>query len=216
MKSSKVYDLELAKVKHYTNFPAMMPFVGPHYSDTDRMKIMLVGEINYLPPNCTVSENHKQWYKSTQSNLNKKEIEWLHCRNLVESRSKSPGLMFYRKLEIEMSERLGISSQTKALSTIVYMNGFQRPLPQSATSIKKFCRSIDIEIGVKTIDQVIDIMKPDVVLFISKLAWEKLGKRLAEKNLNKGVEFTCHSGMGGRYVRKKDYEHSVEKVKKLI
>jgi len=215
MKSSKVYDLELSKVKHYTNFPAMMPFVGSHYGDTNRMKIMLVGEINYLPPNCTLSENPKQWYKSTQSNLKENEIAWLHCRNLLESRSKSPGLMFYRNLEIKMSELLG-SSQIKALSTIIYMNGFQRPSPQSATSIKKICRSIDIDIGVKTIDQVIEITKPDVVLIISKLAWEKLGRRLAEKNLNKGVEFICHSGMGGRYVRKKDYEHSVEKVKKLI
>jgi len=202
MKSSKVYDLELAKVKHYTNFPAMMPFVGSNYGDTCQKKIMLVGEINYLPHNCTLSENPRQWYKSTQSNLKRKEIEWLHCRNLVESRSKSPGLMFYRKLEIKMSELLGISNQIKTLSTIVYMNGFQRPSPQSATSIKKFCRSIDFEIGVKTIDQVIDIMKPDVVLFISKLAWEKLGERLGKEYVNKRVEFICHSGMGGRYLYK--------------
>ena len=205
MKSSKVYDLELAKVKHYTNFPAMMPFVGSNYGDTCQKKIMLVGEINYLPPNCTLSENPKQWYKSTQSNLKEKEIAWLHCRNLIEFRSKSPGLIFYRKLEIKMSELLGIT-QIKTLSTIVYMNGFQRPLPQSATSIKKFCRSLDIEIGVKTIDKVIEITKPDVVIFISRLVWEKLGKCLAEKNLNKGVEFISHSGIG----------HMVQKMNSII
>lgn len=215
MKSTHTFDLELDKISHYTNFPAMKPFIGSNYGANNSKKIMLIGESNYLPPSSTINESADHWYKSKQADLTYDEVQWIHCRNLLMCDWKSAGHMLYRELELRLSESLDCST-TKAMNNIVFMNGFQRPAPQTGNSIRNFCREIDFKMGAETIDEVIKITNPDLVIFVSKLAWDSLKHRLSTNSKQRTIDFTCHPGTGGRYWHKKSYLHGVEKFRKLI
>jgi hypothetical protein len=102
------------------------------------------------------------------------------------------------------------------MSNIIFMNGFQRPAPQTGNSISRFCGEADFKVGAETIDQVIKITNPDLVIFVSKLAWDKLGRRLSKESTVRKLDFTCHPGTGGRYWHKKEYQHGVNKFRELI
>lgn len=171
----------------------MKPFVGKNYVSKGIKRIMLIGESHYLPEDSTASINPEKWYHSNQSSLNEKEFKWINTRRILSSEWTAPGHMIFRKLEKRMSEFYDTSS-SRAMSNVAFMNGFQRPAPERGNSIKQFAQTIDFEVGAKTIEQVIDKLNPNLILFVSKFAWWKLGSRLSQSSKDRKFEFTCHPG----------------------
>ena len=64
------------------------------------------------------------------------------------------------------------------MTNVAYINGFQRPSPETGESIRKFLNKIDSKISSDVLSKVIEIISPDVVIFVSKLTWDRLGWRL--------------------------------------
>tara|TARA_B100000809_G_C14969014_1_gene470180 strand:+ start:67 stop:756 length:690 start_codon:yes stop_codon:yes gene_type:complete len=214
-KSSEIFDKQLNEIDHYRKFPAMLPFVGKNYGINNSRKIMLIAESHYLPPKSTISRKTESWYNSEQSDLTSEEITWINTRNILKGDWKADGHMIFRELNIRMSEFMNIK-QFRAMTNVVFMNGFQRPSPATGDSIKNFCKPIDYEIAAKTIEKVVNIVEPDLVIFVSKLSWDKLRWKIPKSELEIEYNFVCHPGTGGRYWHHSKYEHGLKKFKSLI
>ncbi|WP_299183703.1 hypothetical protein [uncultured Aquimarina sp.] len=214
-KSTRIFDSRFDEIEHYKKFPSMLPFIGKNYGKNNSRKIMLIAESHYLPPNSTISKNPENWYNSTQSDLTKEEIAWINTRDILKGDWKPPGHMIFRELNTRMSELMNLN-EFRAITSIAFMNGFQRPAPETGDSIKKFCKPIDYTIGARTITKVVNIIKPDLVIFVSKLSWDKLRKEIPKSELSTKYSFVCHPGTGGRYWHNKNYEHGLKKFKALI
>lgn len=214
-KSTEIFDCRLNQIEHYQKFPAMLPFVGKNYGKSSSRKIMLIAESHYLPPQSTISKNSEKWYSSTQAVLTNEEIAWINTRNILEGNWKPAGHMIFRELNTRMSEFINVK-EFRAMTNVAFMNGFQRPAPETGDSIKRFCKSIDYRIGAKTIKEVVNIIEPDLVIFVSKLSWDKLRWKISKSELGVRYDFVCHPGTGGRYWHNEKYEHGLNKFKSLI
>ena len=214
-KSSKKFDSEINNIEHYRKYPAMKPFVGKNYGKGTNRKIMLVAESHYLPPTSVISNSSEIWYNSNQEDLSNEEVRWINTRGILQGNWKPAGHMIFRELNSRMSEFMD-TTEFRAMTNVAFMNGFQRPSPETGDSIKHFCRKIDYEIGAKTINSVIKILKPDLVIFVSKLSWDKLRWKIPKQKNEVKYEFVCHPGTGGRYWHNKNYEHGLKKFKRII
>jgi hypothetical protein len=143
--------------------------------------------------------------------LNKEEIAWIHTRNLVSCDWKPDDHMIFRELNLRLSEIFDNLS-SRAITNVVYMNGFQRPAPETGNSIKNFFTQQDCEISARTIKEVISIVDPTLVLFVSKTSWDKLRWKLPKDNSGRKYNFVCHPGTGGRYWHNPNYGHGVKNL----
>ncbi|AYN67492.1 hypothetical protein D1013_09015 [Euzebyella marina] len=214
-KSTEFFDTKLDKIEHYQKFPSMRPFIGENYGKYNSRKIMLVAESHYLPPKSTISQNPENWYNSKQTDLSKEEIAWINTRGILSGDWKPNGHMIFRELNTRMSDFMDVK-EFRAMTNVAFMNGFQRPAPETGDSIKKFCKPIDYKIGAQTINAVINIIEPDLVIFVSKLSWDELRWKIPKSELRVKYDFVCHPGTGGRYWHNKNYEHGMKKFKSLI
>lgn len=217
---SERFDSRLIEIDHFKKYAAMMPYVGINYGKTENGKIMLIGESNYLPENSTINnpdDNPDDWYnKYTQDDLTVEETEWIDCRDLLDRHEwKDSGHMIYKELNKQMTPYFDITS-FNAMSNVIFMNAFQRPSPKMGECIRSYAIKIDFEIGAKTVDEVIQITDPDLVIFVSKYAWDAIRCRLSKEQGNRKIDFTCHPGTGGRYWHNKNYKHGVGKFKESI
>ncbi|TAF77500.1 MAG: hypothetical protein EAZ53_02555 [Bacteroidetes bacterium] len=209
------FEEQISEIEHYKKFPAMKPFVGDNYGNSTGKKILLVAESHYLPPLSIKSMVVADWYNGSQSMLDDEEISWINTRDILNSDWAPDGHMIYRELELRMSNHIE-KFNNRAMNSVAFMNGFQRPSPQTGNSIKSFCAELDYKIGGETISKVIDILNPELVIFVSKLSWDSLKHRISTLNKTVSFDYVCHPGTGGRYWHNKDYAHGVKKFAKLI
>lgn len=214
-KSSEIFDKELDKIEHYKKFPAMRPYIGKNYGNSNNLKIMLIAESHYLPQTSTINKDINKWYNSTQNKLTPEEVSWINTREIVQGEWKNDGHMIFRELNKRMS-RFMDTSEFRAMSNVIFMNGFQRPANDTGDSIKKFCKPIDFKIGAETIQNVINIVEPNLIIFVSKLSWDKLRWKLQKTESVIKTDFVCHPGTGGRYWHNKNYQHGLEKFNNLL
>lgn len=214
-KSTEFFDEKLDLIEHYQKFPVMKPFVGKNYGQGNSRKIMFVAESHYLPPNSTISRNPEKWYESNQKDLTNEEIEWINTRKILGGNWKPAGHMIFRELDKRLSKHLD-TTKFRAMTNVVFMNGFQRPAPETGDSIKNFCKPIDYKIGADTIKRTIRILEPNLVIFVSKLAWDKLRWKLPKTEFETEFNFVCHPGTGGLYWHNKKYKHGLNKFNTII
>lgn len=210
-----IFENQLNTIEHYQRFPAMKPFIGLNYGQRNSLKIMLIGESHYLPKGSTISYDSKRWYNSTQSDLTIEEIEWINTRKILNGDWKPKGHMIFRQLNNQLSNFTN-KSEFRAMESIAFMNGFQRPSPETGKSMKYFCKSIDYKIGADMVHNVINIIQPNLVIFVSKFSWEKLGLNLPKSELKLDYDFVCHPGTGGRYWHNTKYPHGAKKFNAIL
>ena len=209
------FEEQISEIEHYKKFPAMKPFVGDNYGNSTNKKILLIAESHYLPPYSAKSMVAEDWYNGSQSMLNDEEISWINTRDILNSDWVPNGHMIFRELELRMSNYIE-KFNNRAMNSVAFMNGFQRPSPETGDSINNFCADLDYKIGGETISKVIDILNPELVIFVSKLSWDSLKHKISTLNKTVIFDYVCHPGTGGRYWHNKEYAHGVEKFVKLI
>jgi hypothetical protein len=207
-------NIQLKKIEHFVKYPSMIPYIGQDYELDLHKKLLLIGESNYLPEESEIHLDDKKWYKSSEDDLTDEEIEWINCRGLLECNWDSPGHFIYRELNRSLQEVLPISTvdnKTRAISHCAFMNCFQRP-STTGNSIKNLCTRMDIDESNKTKSSVIEIIKPDIVIFVSKLSWDLVGKNYKDNRF----DFVCHPGTGGRYWHNNKYPHGKRKFIQIL
>lgn len=171
------FDASLKQIPHYRAYPAMLPFVGQEYVSEQHKKVLVIGESHYLRDDSTAHHDAEAWYASSQERLNETEIAYINTREVIisqEEKNKLPG-----KINQEI-EAVGFGESKPGKEHIAFMNAFQRPSLQGET-IKKYETEKDVSVSTDVIRRVVDILKPDTVIFASKYAWEKFHTAVGER-----------------------------------
>ena len=180
------FDASLKQISHYQAYPAMLPFVGEEYVSEQHKKVLVIGESHYLPEGSTVHHDAEAWYAGSQESLNDEEVAWTNTREVIMwHHDKKTGLV--RKINQEI-EGVGFGESKPGIQHIAFMNAFQRP-SREKDSIKEYETEKDISLSADVIRAVVDILKPDTVIFASKYAWEKFHTAIGERAK---IERVCH------------------------
>lgn len=213
--NKKEIQTQLAYLWFYKQFPAMIPFIGDYYSSSKHKKLLLIGESYYLPNETVLHHSATNWYKSNQSQLNDEEVEWINCNGLLTCDWQSAGHQIYREINSCIFS-LGIKSDKRAIDEVSYTNYFQRPAEKEGESFKYFCTEEDIQKSHEILTAVINIMNPEIIIFVSKYSWDIGGSKIRNTYSNKVVDFVCHPGTGGRYWHNVEYPNNKMKFMKLL
>ena len=171
------FDASLNQIPHYQAYPAMLPFVGKEYVSEQHKKVLVIGESHYLPEESTAHHDAEAWYAGSQESLNETEIAYIDTREVIisqEGKKQLPG-----KINQEI-EAVAFGESKPGKEHIAFMNAFQRPSLQGETMKGKETEK-DFSVSADVIRRVVDILKPDTVIFASKYAWEKFHTAVGER-----------------------------------
>jgi hypothetical protein len=174
-KSLTKYDEQLkSSVHHFRIHEPMLPFIGEHY---EKHRILLISESHYLPES-KKKELDNSWYETRVLSA---ELNGYHnTRGVVHD--------FKHRLFANIQKELKVQSQSLNFKFVVWYNFFQKPALHKST-IKNQITEKDIQVSHEVFEKLLEILKPNVVIFLSKLAFDTL-----QKDSN------------GKYVRKYDPE----------
>jgi hypothetical protein len=170
----------------FERFPELTPFVGENYSNKNHSKLLLIGESNYFPDELaskSVFKDAKKWYHGKDCHLIPEEMK--------EKVNNDGKIVYLRGL---------FSTIQKLLNTIQYddvafYNYFLRPASvknkngDSDLGLKKNYTDLDGEVAFVAFCGVLESLKPDIVIFASTLAWNKMEvfQNLYKKNFGEIV-----------------------------
>lgn len=223
---SNAFDEQFTKIKHYQNYPEMLPWIGHKYSNT-RVKTLLVGESHYLSKSSEYHHDPIAWYEGLIIS-DKDDCGWIKTRNIIsngiETKWKSASKTIYRNIEKALfeSDMFGNIPDT-AFSDVAFMNFYQRPAEITGKSIK--VTKHDVVTSNDVFQGVVNIILPDIVIFTSSLAFKSAKKGGSLKYLedNKIIYTrTPHPGMpwwnrvAKKYGNKSGKTHFVDFVNKQV
>lgn len=189
--SSTEFDVELLKIPHFRVIPAMLPYVGGDFSSASHGRLLLIGESFYFPSESTAHMDAERWYSLTEASLTIDEIEHIHCRGLLECPWAADGHEMYREINRCLNEH-GLEYEERAVSHVAFTNAFFRPASESGGSIRHCSTSLDHGKSREITGAIIRALEPDLVIYLSKFAWDSNGQFLAESMPEVSFEFTSH------------------------
>lgn len=200
-----VFEKQLNNIKFFQSHNSLKPFVGQKYATNELgMKILLVGESHYVEkplPEITVESLLYDWWSETPPLIN--DISWYTTRGTVHNfMSGNPGAAYalFREpckiynqcvLNGKYQKRQDINA---LYNSFAYMNYFQMPALYKRISLwkslLKFNNETDkshplsLEIWNKTEKlstdiflSVVEILKPDKIVFLSTEAYNSFTKQ---------------------------------------
>ncbi len=212
--SIKSFDDSLMKIVHYQSFPAMLPFVGEDYDSANHSKMLIVGESFYFPEDSTLHKDPAKWYSATQVLLNPEEIAYIDCKGLLECDWNYGGHKIYREINACLAE-LNLPFHDRPVSNISFTNAFMRPATESGNSFKYCCVEQDVAESVKVLTDIISILRPDIVIFVSKYAWDTVGWKIKSQVKETAFDFVSHPADPFHW-NDESYEHGRDKFIMLL
>lgn len=206
-------ETQLSNIKHYKKFPSLKPFIGPHYYNANK-KILFVGESHYLPPNSKISHDANTWYGEEHIDITEEEEDWMNTRLVLNGNWSSKGHRIYKEIN-KLLKVANVFDGDRQLDYCAFMNGFQRPASTTGDSIKKSFKPIDQTESFLILDEVIALLNPDIIVFISKFTWTQFGPQLKDIYTNKIIDYTVHPAAFGLW-NNKTYENSKYKILNLL
>jgi hypothetical protein len=187
---SEEYDENLSKIYHYRNHPQMLPFVGCNWGKEIK-KILLVGESSFTENSLNKSKN---WYETTNNDLvNKQIIKDTSPREIIKEGYSKDSFGNYRIFTEINNIVKEISNNKKDILYLSFLNFFQRPAMTKNEDFDKF----DISVGNKIVKEVVEILQPEYIFFLSNLAWNSFNIDYDSKILIKlfkeeRINYSCH------------------------
>jgi hypothetical protein len=207
--SSKKFDKDLKLIDHYKKFPSLLPYVGEYYGELKGKSILLVAESHYFPKESTIHHKAEKWYDSSIKQLTEEEIYYINTRKVLETDWNTVSDVIFK--EINSTIQPFVTNEKRAMNNVAFMNCFQRP-GKTGDSISQSCEKLDVDQAYQTMYSVIQILKPEIVIFYSKFSWDNVGWKLAKTIENISFEFSCHPATGGRYWHKSNYSNNKDKI----
>jgi len=178
---TEAFDGQLDKIEIYQRYPLLKPFVGSDYGHNGP-RILLIAESHYLPPESTVHRDPASWYTGREDMLTQKEQKWMRTRRILNKPLKgwtAKGHAIYRNIESALL-KAGLPANDSVFQQVAFMNAFQRPA-KTGDTIKQ--KKQDVEVAVETINQVIQALQPDHIVFVSTKAKRTVGKHLNQSSV---------------------------------
>jgi hypothetical protein len=216
---------ELAEIKHYQKYPNLIPWVGEGYN-TSQNKLLILGESHYLSKESKYHHDPVLWYEGVDVSQ-RDDLNWMKTANIIKN-GLNNGWKEKSKLIYKNLSKALIESEIKEFrveqpfNKICFFNYFQRPAEITGKSIK--ISESDSQESCAVVGDVISIVKPDIVIFSSSLAWKNANKTgliiLLEK---KGIKCASvpHAGMpwwnrvAKKYGNKTGKQYFIDFIKKV-
>ncbi|MGA6096616.1 hypothetical protein ACPESN_01895 [Stutzerimonas marianensis] len=172
---SEALDTELSLISHYQLYPSLLPWVGQRY-ETQQVRLLIVGESHYLQKTSRYHHNDEAWYTGLDTSKYN-DRHWFFTRNIInnglQSHWKGKSKLIYKNIEKALSNSgFGDCTKLSPFDQIAYMNYFQRPAQITGRSLVH--TSLDRERSADVFLRVMSAIKPDLVIFCSKLAWRAM------------------------------------------
>ncbi len=186
------FDDKLLEIEVYKNHPTLLPFVGRHYEST---RILLLGESHYLDSSeDETAKKMEGWYCSTTESYSFKYPENVDTRlvvhNYLNARRSKAHSMFGKPAEALIEAwNLENVNDSEAFTTFAFMNYFQRPEANAGKSIS--LNEEDKTVAYMTLNEVIKILEPKLILFLSKKAYDCY-KELAGDKVDSRTNYVYH------------------------
>lgn len=203
---TKDYDDKMLEISFFKKYPHMIPFIG---KDFDSYKILILAESYYLPEYSSIHHND-DWYEESIKSLKNEEINWsspiqiinddfLHWDKLVS------GHTIYNSLKIALED---VIKNQNVFENIAFYNFFQRPAiyTESLNVTKK-----DSEIANEVFKQVISILNPNIIYFVSKKAHDHLKLKDLNPDIQNKIIYTPHPATAWWNKKMKSYGNKTGK-----
>ena len=147
-------------------------------------KLMIVGESNYLKDNVdSVFKDPKAWYQGEASKI----------KQFLKDQEKKVSTWKYYRTFSKLCKVMNEVANTHCNSVYeeaAFYNYFLRPATVRGTdkSFKKDCEQLDRDVAGTALRGVIDILKPDIVIFASKYAYDEYKDYVKNSN-NLNIRF---------------------------
>lgn len=159
----------------FERFPELIPAVGePNYWNGEgHKKLLLVGESNYFEDKFESKSDFKypdKWYFGGKDRLIPKEkIDSVN--NWKGSRGHNN---IFKSMKAVLDEA-GKKHNKILLQEAAYYNYFLRPASVTKTNkgFQKDCKLIDCQVSYLALRGIIDVIMPEIVIFVSKFSYDK-------------------------------------------
>lgn len=194
-----MYFEQLAAIEHYQKYPNLIPWVGKDYQKSQN-RLLILGESHYLEENSEYHHEPVSWYAGVDVSQCD-DLTWMETAGIIrkglENGWKKKSRLIYKNLSNALIES-GISefNVSQPFNQICYLNYFQRPAETLGKSIK--VSESDSEHSAIVVREVISIVKPNIVVFSSTLAWNNASEvGVIELLKEKGIKVARvpHAGM---------------------
>jgi hypothetical protein len=157
----------------FERFPELIPAVGePNYYNGEHKKLLLVGESNYFEDKFESISDFKypdKWYFGGKDRLIPEEK-----KNKVNNWKGSRGHNNIFKSMKTVLDEGGKNYNSYLLQEAAYYNYFLRPATTKPNkSFQKDCKPIDCQVSYLALRGIIDEIKPNIVIFVSKYSHDK-------------------------------------------
>lgn len=211
---NKAFDCELDKISHFKLHPELKPFVGEKYGSKlseGKNGILLIGESHYIKDGLT-AESFSKWYEATTEEIinsfppeyqeaNPDIKNWFDTRHVIcdnylnghQYRSKTifsnPAKVLCKICESD-GGLLCPAKEQEAFTYFSFMNFFQRP---EVCEGKSFIASkTDIFKANEILKDVIQVLRPSKVIFVSKHAFSSSDSESMSRELKMEINYTVH------------------------
>lgn len=174
------YDAKFQSIPFYKTHPYMMPFVGCNYESPEHKKLLLVGESHYMPKGAVVHHEDSLWYEGSLK-LSKDEIRYCDTRGARYCKSGQ----FGKNIDKAIREVFPVAGENAFVEMASY-NYFLRPADYRR-SFKSICTDRDCDDAVRVFFAILEILKPDVIVFTSRFAFNHAEWIDFPKNFNCGL-----------------------------
>lgn len=210
----EVIDKKLSEIPFYKQYPVMKPYIGVNYISEKHHKLLVVAESYYLPKESKLHHIDEVWYSSNENNLEKEEYKkWINCRRLLSSKWSNRSI--YRKIN-KCLLKAGLNGRRIVIDEIAFTNFFLRP-SYYAKGIKPFCTRKDKEFSKEVFENLLSIIKPDIIIFVSKFSYEVYGSlKMKHPDIKFHVTFHPQTGPFYWYNKSRDGQGTQNDFIKII
>ena len=174
----KSFDAYLLKNDFLKRHYECLPFIGEKYESS---RLLLIGESHYVPKKeeevrCV---NRKDFYDVSFDDLGEGDYKgWINTRSVFEYRVYDKGKFetFFSNTATEIAkvvyhtDSVTIDQKINAIHQYAFMNYFKRPSYESGKTIEKLTEN-DYKIAYDISAYIIEVLKPRLIIFISKKAY---------------------------------------------
>lgn len=159
--------------EHLKEHSFFLPYVGKNYFE-NKNRVIIVGESHYLSQELNNKITCEQWYNYDYQITDEIKNKYLNTRNVLNWYPNQKTLKAYRIFyNLENTYRT-VFNDVNLFKECVYLNYFQRPAESTGDSIR--VNLMDREVAYDNFKCVIQLLEPNKVIFVSKLAYKNFCK----------------------------------------
>lgn len=170
----------------FERFPELIPCVGKHYERADgkHKRLLIVGESNYFPRELeseSMFQDAEQWYRGKTKKLIPESMRVAVSNDI----GYRPFNQVFNIVNNVLKSK-GVGNVGERLDETAFYNYFLRPALNPGNGIaKKFIpEPLDREVAGAALHGIIERLQPQIIVFLSKLAYNEFERYRRGKSLN--------------------------------